>query len=76
MAHNEQEILARIEFLPIKCRIQKAKENFRKYQKDLQKDKDFWWRLSGGPHKPKIKVDSRGFLNFEWLTKMKQRSLA
>jgi hypothetical protein len=52
-----QELLTRIEFLPIKCRIQKAKENFRKYQEDLQKAEDFWGLLSGGPRKPKIKVE-------------------
>jgi hypothetical protein len=51
-----QDILDRIEFFPIKCRIQHAKENFRKYQEDLRVDADFWWRHSGGICKLKIKV--------------------
>ena len=37
-----QEILNRIEFFPIKCRIQNAKENFRKYQKDLKSSSTSW----------------------------------
>ena len=31
-----QKILNKVEFFPIKCRIQNAKENFRKYQEDLK----------------------------------------
>ena len=52
----EQEILNMIEFFPIKCRIQKAKRNFIKYQEDLTKNKDFWECVPGNSHQPSIKV--------------------
>ncbi len=59
MTDMGQELLTHIEFLPIKCRIQKAKDNFRKYQEDLLKAQEFWGLPSGGLRKPKMKVESR-----------------
>ena len=52
--HRRQEILCRIEFFPIKCRIQNAKDNFRLYQDDLVRGNGFWRSKPG--QGPKIKV--------------------
>jgi hypothetical protein len=56
MFYRPQEILNRIEFFPIKCRIQNAKDNFRKYQTDLRLDEQFWTSSSGEAFRPKMKV--------------------
>ena len=54
----EQEILNKIEFFPIKCRIQNAKENFRKYQMALKNDENFWRSVENHSNisPPKMKV--------------------
>ena len=52
----EQEILSKIEFFPIRCRIQNAKENFRKYQMVLQDDPNFWSSSEKLSSPPKMKV--------------------
>ncbi len=45
-----------IDFFPIKCRIQKARRNFIKYQEDLIKDQGFWDSIPGESRQPTIKV--------------------
>ena len=66
--HRRQEILGRIEFFPIKCRIQNAKDNFRLYQDDLVRGNGFWRSKPG--QGPKIKVappsPPRRCLRHEW----------
>jgi hypothetical protein len=56
-----QDILNKIEFFPIKCRIQNASENFHKYQKELEEDKESWWSSSEYMSTQRTKVHLKNF---------------
>jgi hypothetical protein len=43
-----QGLLEKFEFLPIKCRIQWAVDNFRQYQEDLRRNVGFWTQGASG----------------------------
>ena len=60
---NLQEILNKVEYFPVKCRIQNAKENFRKYREILRKNQNFWQNIESNASSPKMKVCCKSGMN-------------
>ena len=70
-----QDILNKIEFFPIKCRIQNASENFHKYQEDLEADKESWWSSSEYMSTQRTKVLYVAFFLFDYLSSCRDSNL-
>ena len=50
--YGPQEMLERLEFFPISCRVHRALENFKQQQALLSRDAGFWRHGAGGKRRP------------------------
>jgi hypothetical protein len=51
---SAQQILAKFQYFPIKCKVLRAMENRKRYEEDLEKRRDFW-----GDRDIKLKASAR-----------------